>query len=299
MLEISDRVRNSIATNRPVLALESTLITHGLPWPINQEIAIELENLCKSSGVEPATIAIINGKIKVGLNSEEIEILARAGRSCKKLSSYDFPWALAKKETASTTVAGTMKAASLAGIKVFSTGGIGGVHRGFNEIPDISHDLECLSKTNLIVVSAGAKAILDLPATVEYLETKGILAVGFKCNEFPAFYYRNSGINLNYAVETEDEIAKIFSYCENSALLVLNPIPKDKELDKSIIEPLISEALATAKEKNIKGKDLTPFLLQTLNQKTSGKSVACNLELVKHNVLIGSNIAKALACFRS
>ena len=295
--ELSDSVKAALHNHKPVLALESTLISHGLPWPVNFQTAQKLESLASDQGVTPATIALIDGSPRVGLSDGDLEMLARKGPDCRKLSSFDLPWARAKKETATTTVAGTMKIASAAGIQVFSTGGIGGVHRDYHLLPDISHDLEYLNKVPMIVVSAGPKAILDLPATKEYLETKGVLTIGYQCDEMPAFYYRNSGLRLDYRVEHPKEIAEIFQHMSGQSLLVMNPVPEACELDRGLVEASVEKSMETARQSGIFGKALTPFLLRQMNLITKGKSVDCNLALIQNNVDLGAKIAKEISRF--
>jgi len=290
---LSSEVRKAKENGTPVIALESTIISHGLPWPENIEIANELEGQIRRSGFCPATIAIIDGNIKVGLEPADLEKLAKTGTKCLKLSSFDIPWALARKETGSTTVAGTMYCAAKADIKIFATGGIGGVHRGFEKTLDISHDLEFMATCPMIVVSAGAKAILDLPATVEYLETKGILTVGWKTDEFPAFYYRESGLKLNCVTENPKDLINTLNAGVKSAIVVANPIPKEFEITKEVIEPVIEKVIAECEENGISGKKLTPALLQAINIETKSKSVACNIEIIRNNVRVACEIAAA------
>lgn len=293
-IDLSVDVANALALNQPVIALESTIISHGLPWPNNFEIGCELESAAKDMGVVPATIAVIEGRIKVGLNTEELRSLAQTGTRCRKLSSFDLGWAIAHKETASTTVAATMWCAEACKIKVFATGGIGGVHRGFVENFDCSHDIDFLARSQMIVVSAGAKAILDLEATVEMLESRGVLVVGWKTKEFPAFYYSNSGIPLNYSVSKVEDIVSVFEAGTLASMLVVNPVKDSEALPKELIEPQITRAIELAKQQGIRGKELTPFLLRALKDITEGKSVQTNLALVRGNVLLGCQIAKAL-----
>ena len=288
------RVLDAMRGKRPVLALESTVITHGLPWPANLELAEELEAIANSQGVEPATIAVVAGRITIGLSTEEKRSLAQKGTACWKLSSYDLPVALARKAWGSTTVAGTLFCAQRAGIRVFATGGIGGVHRGYAQLPDVSHDLIALARHDLVTVSAGAKAILDLPATWEQLETQGILTIGWRCKEFPAFYYGNSGIPLPYTVEHAAEVAELYK-ARTGGILLVNAVPQSEEIPRDEIEPCIRHACAQAEKQGIRGKALTPFLLQALNESTQGRSVETNCALLRHNVEVGSQIAISIA----
>ncbi len=293
-ISVHPRVMEALRSKRPVLALESTVITHGLPWPANLELAEELEAIAHGQGVEPATIAVVAGRITIGLSAEEKRHLAQAGTACWKLSSYDLPVALARKAWGSTTVAGTLLCAHRAGIRVFATGGIGGVHRGYAQLPDVSHDLMALARYDLVTVSAGAKAILDLPATWEQLETQGVLTLGWRCKEFPAFYYGNSGISLPYTVEHAAEIAEIYK-ARTGGILVVNPVPQGAEIPRAEMEPCIVEACARAETQGIRGKAVTPFLLHALKDITRGRSVETNCALLRHNVEIGAQIAISIA----
>lgn len=291
---IHPRVRDALRSKQPVLALESTVITHGLPWPANLELAEELEAIARVQGVEPATIAVVDGRITIGLSAEEKRHLAQLGMACWKLSSYDLPVALARKMWGSTTVAGTLFCAKQAGIQVFATGGIGGVHRGYAQLPDVSHDLVALARYDLVTVSAGAKAILDLAATWEQLETQGVLTVGWRCAEFPAFYYGNSGISLPYTVEDATEVAALYKM-RTGGILVANPVPREFQIPREEIEPCIVEACLQAEAQGIRGKLLTPFLLNALKGLTHGRSVETNCALLRNNVDVGSQIAISIA----
>jgi len=259
MLQIAPHVKEAIETLKPVVALESTIITHGMPYPANLHTALEVEQVIKEAGAVPATIGVINGDIKVGLSEEEITYLSQA-KDLHKISLKDLSVAAAKKLSGGTTVSATMFAAYKAGIKVFATGGIGGVHRDARESFDISTDLEALGSIPITVVCAGAKAILDLPATLEYLETKGVLVVGYKTDEFPAFYYGHSGLKLEHSVSTPGELAQIIRERDaleiDKAILVGNPPPEEMALEKGKVEQLIEAALQQAKVNNIKGKML-------------------------------------------
>ena len=292
-LSYSKEVKFSLIKRKPILALESTIITHGLPEPQNLKLALELESIARELGVTPATIAIMNGVIKVGLERDEIKHLASL-KTCYKFSSFDIPIALGLSLTGSTTVAGTSHIAHKAGIKVFSTGGIGGVHKEESSRMDISHDLKSLSFTPIVLVSSGAKCILDLESTVEQLETLGIPHLGWKTKELPAFYYNKSGIPLPYQADNINQITSVARNLESSALLVANPIPKEAELSKEWIEELIKEAHEKAKEEKILGKALTPYLLSYLWKKSEGRTLETNCALIRSNVKLGSQICRDL-----
>ncbi len=305
MIEYSLPIQQAKAQNQAIVALESTIITHGMPYPQNLDLARQLEQIVTQQGAVPATIAIIDGIIKIGLNDSELEMLAKKGLKANKLSTRDLPIAISQKRTGSTTVAATIFCAAKAGIAVFATGGIGGVHRTTDNYEgakltsiDISHDLDQLACTRMIVVSAGAKAILDLKATLEYLETRGVLVVGFKTDDFPAFYSSKSGIKLSTVVNSSMEIAKLYEIQTelslNKSILVANPVSKVAEVSREEIEPYINQALEDAKNESIQGKELTPFLLSKLAKLTNSRSVSCNIELVKNNVNLAVQIAKYL-----
>ncbi len=296
-MEHTSEISEALRQKKAILALESTILTHGLPWPQNLDFALTADHAIRQSGVIPAWIAVIDGKLKVGLSADALSFLCKAGPDLVKLSSFDLAWAQAKKLSGSTTVAGTMAIAAKAGIAVFATGAIGGVHRGVEESWDISHDLEALATHRMIVVSAGAKAILDLPKTLEYLETKGVLVIGWRSSEFPAFYYRNSGLPLLYRADTVQEITESFCLQTQGALLLANPIPPEFEIPKADIEPLILSALQEAKTQEISGKKLTPFLLNCLRLGTAERSVQANLALIRNNIDLGCQLAKALAAY--
>ncbi|MFT9487596.1 MAG: pseudouridine-5'-phosphate glycosidase [Tepidibacillus sp.] len=297
-IHIKEEVKDALASGRPVVALESTIITHGMPYPANVETALEVERIIREQGVIPATIAIINGVIKVGLTEEEIKDLAKE-KYVVKASRRDLPVILAKKLSGATTVAGTMLVARMAGIKVFVTGGIGGVHRGATETMDISADLQELAKTNVAVVCAGAKSILDIGLTLEYLETQGVPVLGYQTKQFPAFYTRDSGFNVDYQVESAEEMANIMNIKWNMGLdggtVIANPIPAEHALDENYINQKIRDALKESVENKITGKEITPFLLSKLEEITEGKSLAANIELVKHNAKVGALIATEYA----
>lgn len=293
-MNIKEEVKKAIENRKPVVALESTIISHGMPYPQNVKTALEVEKIIKDRGAIPATIAILNGKIKVGLNKEEIEYLGKA-KDVKKVSRRDLPFIISKKLNGATTVASTMIIAKLADIKVFVTGGIGGVHRGAEKTFDISADLQELGHTNVAVVCAGAKSILDLGLTLEYLETFGVPVVGFKTDEFPAFFTRESGFGVDYQIDEEDELAKIiktkWDLGLDGGIVVANPIPKEYEMDPKTINKAIKDALNEAKTKDIKGKEVTPFLLDKVKEITKGNSLQSNIELVYNNAVVGANLA--------
>lgn len=296
-MKVREDILEALKNGEPIVALESTIIAHGMPYPKNVEIAINVEEEVRKEGAIPATIGVINGEIIIGLNREEIEYIGKA-KGVLKLSTREIPFCVAMKKDGATTVSATSYLAELAGISVFATGGIGGVHRGASDTFDISRDLDELSQTDVIVVSAGAKSILDLPKTLEYLETKGVLVVGFGTNEFPAFYTRRSGLEILKA-DSEKEIAKIYktknSLGIKSAILVANPIPKEYEIEKEVVDKWIDKAVNEANEKGIKGKALTPFLLARIVEISEGKALDANIELVKNNARVAAKIAKALA----
>lgn len=293
--EISDDVRASLKKKSPVVALESTIISHGMPYPLNFETALKIEDTVRKNGAVPATIAIINGKIKIGLNNKEIAFLSK-GKNILKASRRDIPVSVSRKLTAATTVSATMFCASLAGIKIFATGGIGGVHRNVNETLDISADLTELSKTNVVVVSAGVKSILDIGLTLEFLETLGVPVIGYKTSKFPAFFTRESGFNVNYKLDSPKEIADViktkWELGLKGGILIANPIPVKYSADKKSIDSAINQALA--KSNNIKGKDVTPFLLSEVNKITGGKSLEANIKLVQNNAELAAKISRYL-----
>ena len=279
----------------PVVALESTVITHGLPHPQNLSLARDMEATVRDEGATPATIAVLNGQVRVGLAESELEELSKLSQGMK-ISRRDFATAAVKKASGGTTVAGTLFAAHQAGIKVFATGGIGGVHRESRF--DISADLQALADTPMIVVCAGAKAILDLPATLEYLETMSVPVVGFKTDEFPAFYSRESGLKVSVQLDSPQEIADFaqahWGAGAGSAVLVTNPVPITEAISQSEMEPFIAKASAEAIQKKIHGQALTPFLLQRISELTDGKSMRTNLALLLNNARLAAQIATAL-----
>ena len=296
-LEIKPEVREALANGKAVVALESTIIAHGMPYPKNVETALAVEDVIRKNGAVPATIAIIDGVIKVGLTPEEIEYLGTA-KGVMKVSRRDFPVVMAKKMDGATTVAGTMMAAAMAGIKVFVTGGIGGVHRGAGETHDISADLEELKQTNVTVVCAGVKSILDIPGTLEYLETKGVPVVTCGGDYFPAFYSRSSGIPAELREDDPQVIADMIRAKDELGLgggmLVACPVPAEDEIPFEKMDGVIKEALKECEEQGVKGKRITPFLLSKVKDLTEGASLEANIKLVLHNADIGSRIACGL-----
>lgn len=298
MFDINPEVKKALDNGDAVVALESTIISHGMPYPRNVETAIKCENIIREHGAVPATIGIINGRIKIGLTQEEIEYMGKA-KEVAKVSRRDYPFIVAKKMDGATTVAGTMIAAKLAGIKVFVTGGIGGVHRGAETNFDISADLQELAKTNVAVICAGAKSILDIGLTLEYLETNGVPVVGFGTEEFPAFYTRKSGFGVDYKVDEPKQVAEAlkakWDLGLNGGMVIGNPIPTEHEMDYDTINTAIADALKEADELGVKGKKITPFLLDKIKTITAGKSLDSNIELVYNNAVVGSKIAVELA----
>ena len=297
-IRFSAEVESSLVAGMPVLALESTIIAHGMPLPDNVEFALESESICRQQGVVPATIAVIKGECCVGLEKAQIEFIAKDA-STKKVSRRELGIAIAKKWSGGTTVSATMHIANQSGLSVFSTGGIGGVHRGAEKTFDVSQDLISLSQIPMIVVSAGAKAVLDLPKTLEALETLGIPVLGFETNEFPAFYSRNSGLCGLLRIESPSEAAHVYrkniETGLNMSTLVVNPVPEKDEIPDKEIENIICGAIKYAREKKIKGKDLTPFLLKEIVKKTDGRSLETNKALAINNVNLGIQISKELS----
>lgn len=295
-IEFSQEVQQGMDSNKPIVALESTIISHGMPYPQNVEMAKNVEQIIRNHGAIPATIALINGKIKIGLEPEELTLLAKH-EDVAKVSRRDLAEIIATKRIGATTVASTMICAELAGIQFFVTGGIGGVHRGVEHTMDISADLEELGQTNVTVICAGAKSILDLPKTLEYLETKGVPVIGYQTEELPAFFTPESGIKLNSSANSPDTIAQICKAKNDLALsggiVVANPVPKTHALSKSYIDRIITDAVQEAEEKGISGKDSTPFLLGKIVEKSKGKSLETNIKLVENNAVLGAKIAVA------
>ena len=297
-LDISPEVQAALKEHKPVVALESTIISHGMPYPQNVETALNVEKIIRENGAVPATIAIIGGRLKAGLSKEEIEHLGKAGTAVTKASRRDLPVLCAKGMDGATTVATTMIIAAMAGISVFATGGVGGVHRGAEVTMDISTDLEELGRTNVMVVCAGAKSILDLGLTLEYLETKGVPVIGYGTSELPAFYTRKSGFGVDYRLDTPEELAAAFAAKMKMGLqggmLVTNPIPEEYSMDPDRINAAIEQALAEAAEKGVKGKATTPFLLAKVKELTGGDSLNYNIRLVYNNAALAAKTAKAL-----
>ena len=297
-LDISPEVQVALAANRPVVALESTIISHGMPYPQNVQTALRVEQTIRDGGATPATIAIIGGRLKAGLSPEEIEHLGKKGREVAKASRRDLPVLVAQKRDGATTVTTTMIIAAMAGIKVFATGGIGGVHRGATSTMDISADLEELAQTPVMVICAGAKSILDLGLTLEYLETKGVPVIGYGTDELPAFYTRTSGLHTDYRLDTPEELAQAFKAKLDMGLkggmLVTNPIPEEYSMDPARINKAIDEAVKEAESKGIRGKETTPFLLARIKDITGGDSLASNIQLVLNNAALAAATAKAL-----
>ena len=293
-LDIHPDVENAIKNKLPIVALESTIISHGMPYPNNIETALMVEDTVRSNNAIPATIAIIKGRLKVGLTNKEIEFLA-TNNKVRKISRRDLAIAVAKKLSGSTTVASTMIIANLAKIAVFATGGIGGVHRGAEKTFDISADLEELSKTNVCVVCAGAKAILNIGLTLEYLETKGVPVIGYKTSELPAFYSSKSGFNVDYRIDSAIDIAEIlktkWDLSIKGGVLVANPIPIAFELESVMMNEAINEAIIEANKEKIIGKEITPYLLSKVNEITQGKSLNANIKLIQNNAALAAKIA--------
>jgi pseudouridine-5'-phosphate glycosidase len=296
---LSPEVSPALAAGRPVVALESTIIAHGMAYPANVETAMAVEQVVRQHGAIPATIAVIGGKLKAGLSAEEIERFGRNGPEIIKVSVRDLPFVAGRGLDGATTVAATMRIAAMAGIPVFATGGMGGVHRGAGETFDVSADLTEMTRSNVALVTAGAKAILDLPLTLERLETDGVPVVGYRTGEFPAFYSRSSGLKVPMRAETPGEVAAIMrSKWElglEGAVVVANPIPEADEIPASAIEPVITAALAEAARLGIRGKDVTPFLLAEIVKATKGRSLQANIALVKNNAKVAAEIAAAFA----
>jgi pseudouridine-5'-phosphate glycosidase len=290
-------VRRALAEHQPVLALESTLITHGLAWPANLETALAIEAAVREQGVVPATVAVLNGTIRAGLEASEIEQLARLGPRARKCSRRDLPLALQSGEVGATTVATTMMIAAMAGIRVFATGGIGGVHRGAETSFDISADLQELARTPVAVVCAGPKAILDLGLTCEYLETHGVPVIGYQTDQLPAFYSRDSGFAVDQRLDSAVEIAEVLKIqwaLGMAGALIVNPVPADQALEKAVVDRAIETAIEQAARAGISGKELTPWLLSRLAELTGGDSVQANVALVINNARLGARIAAAL-----
>lgn len=294
-LTISSEVESAVTDHRPVVALESTVIAHGLPRPQNLETAVRLEEIVRAEDSTPATIAVIEGKLCVGLNGEQRELIANES-DVKKLSTRDLPIAVARLWNGATTVASTMWIAHRAGIRVFATGGIGGVHRGM--LPDVSADLPELSRTEMIVVCSGAKIVLDLPATREWLETHSVTVVGYECEEMPAFYSRRSGLPVDVRCDTPEEVVGIINaqreLVMESALLVTVPVPVEAEVDSDLLQRVLDDSLAEAERQRIAGRDLTPFLLARMAGQSAGATLRANIALLENNARVAAQIARLL-----
>lgn len=301
LLRFSPEVRQALLEHRPVVALESTIISHGMPYPQNVEMANKVESIIRREGAVPATIAIMDGEIRIGLEPKDLEFLAQA-KDVVKVSRLDLASVVASKKVGATTVAATMICAHLAGIEFFVTGGIGGVHRGYEETLDVSADLEELGMTEVTVICAGAKSILDLPRTMEYLETKGVPVIGYGTNVLPAFFTRTSDIKLEMRMDSPEEVAAFLATKATLGLkggvLIANPIPVEHELDRAFIDSVIDASIKEAAEKGIAGKEVTPFLLGNIVKRTEGKSLKANLELVYNNAKVGAQLAVALHTLR-
>lgn len=298
MVSLSPEVENALRDKRPVVALESTIIAHGMPYPRNVETALLVEKTICDRGAVPATCAIIGGRLRAGLTTDELELIGREGASIPKASRRDLPYLVSKGLHGATTVASTMIIARLAGIRIFATGGIGGVHRGASVTMDISADLQELAHTPVAVVSAGAKSILDLGLTLEYLETHGVPVIGFGTSDFPAFYTRKSGFGVDYRLDTPQEIALLLSTKWQLGLtggaVIANPVPEEYQMEADIIEKTIQEAVLEAEKTGIRGKKITPYLLARIEELTGGKSLETNIRLVLNNAALAADISRAL-----
>ncbi len=298
-LDISPEVKEALDAGRPVVALESTIISHGMPYPQNVETALNVEKIIRENGAVPATIAVIGGRLKAGLSPEEIDYLGSTGSAVPKASRRDLPVIVAKGMDGATTVTTTMIIAHMAGIRVFATGGIGGVHRGAETTMDISADLEELARTPVMVICAGAKSILDLGLTLEYLETHGVPVIGYGTKELPAFYTRKSGFSVDYELDSPEELARVFFVKQDMGLgggmLVTNPIPEEYSMDHEVINRAINEAIEQSRILGIHGKDTTPFLLVKIKDITGGDSLASNIQLVYNNARLAAQTALALS----
>ena len=297
-LDIAPEVAEALENGKPVVALESTIISHGMPYPQNVETALAVEQIIRDNGAVPATICVIGGRLKAGCTREEIEYLGKKGYAVTKASRRDLPVLVARGMDGATTVTTTMMIAHMAGISVFATGGIGGVHRGAETTMDISADLEELAQTPVMVICAGAKSILDLGLTLEYLETKGVPVLGYGTEELPAFYTRHSGFKVDYRINTPEELAAAFAAQREMGLktgmLVTNPIPEEYSMDKSVIDAAIDAAISEAKSLGIHGKETTPFLLAKIKDLTGGDSLDSNIQLVFNNARLAAQTACAL-----
>jgi len=295
-MDYSKEVRAALTDGKPLVALESTIMTHGMPFPQNLETALSVESIIREESVVPATIAILKGRIKIGLEQEELKELAEDSEAIK-VSRRDLASALVRQQNGGTTVSGTMICAHKAGIRVFVTGGIGGVHRDFEQTLDVSADLEELSRTPVAVVCAGVKSILDIPRTLEYLETKGVPVIGFGCDEFPAFFTPLSGIKAPLRMNLPEETARCmkthWDLDLGGGLLIANPLFEEKALDPDLLQQVVEESLKSAEDQKISGKDITPFVLEQIVQKTGGASLEANIALIQNNARVGAGIARA------
>ena len=298
-LDVAPDVADALRSGKPVVALESTIISHGMPYPGNVETATHVENTVRDGGAVPATIAILDGRLKVGLSSKEIERIGRRGAEVIKCSRRDLPFIIARKQDGATTVAATIIIAAMAGIRVFATGGIGGVHRGAEESMDISADLEELARSNVAVVCAGIKSVLDIGRTLEYLETVGVPVVGYQTDTLPAFYSRDSGFQVDYRVDSAADVAAAMSIKWDMGLdggmLVTVPIPEEHALSGDEIDSVIEDALQEMQREGIKGKDTTPYLLANIAERTDGRSLDANIQLVINNARVAAEIAVAIS----
>jgi len=294
-LDIADDVAAALQDGEPVVALESTIISHGMPHPRNVETALRVEKTVRAAGAVPATIAVIGGRLKVGLSESEIGRLGERGQQVVKTSRRDLPFVVARKESGATTVAATMIIAAMAGIRVFATGGIGGVHRGVEESMDVSADLEELAQTDVAVVCAGVKSVLDIGRTLEYLETKGVPVVGYRTDTLPAFYTRSSGFPVDYRVDTAGEIAAAMNARRDLGLkggmVIANPIPEEHAMDNAEIDSVIEKAIVDMVRERVTGKDTTPYLLARIAERTGGRSLDANIQLVLNNARLAAEIA--------
>ncbi|MBQ9392425.1 MAG: pseudouridine-5'-phosphate glycosidase [Oscillospiraceae bacterium] len=302
-LDIAPEVRRALEEGRPVVALESTIISHGMPYPQNVETALNVEKILRENGAVPATVAIIGGRLKAGLTAEEIDYLGRTGAGVTKASRRDLPVLVAKGMDGATTVTTTMMIAAMAGIEVFATGGVGGVHRGAETTMDISADLEELAQTPVMVICAGAKSILDLGLTLEYLETKGVPVIGYRTSELPAFYTDRSGFGVDYRLDSPEELAEAFCAQRlmglKGGMLVTNPIPKEYAMDADVINDAIDKAIRESVAQGIRGKASTPFLLAKVKELTGGDSLEANIRLVFNNAALAADTASALCRLRA
>ena len=298
-LDIHPAVARAIQSGQPLVALESTIISHGMPYPQNVQTALRVESVVRAHGAVPATIAILNGRLKVGLDEADIEMLGKLGQSAIKVSRRDVPFVVSGGQSGATTVAATMVLAAMAGIRVFATGGIGGVHRGAQLSFDVSADLQELARTQVAVVCAGAKSILDLGLTLEYLETHGVPVIGFQTSSLPAFFIRESVFSVDYRLDTADAIANVlhakWGMGLAGGLVIANPIPQAFAMPREVIDVAIAQALAEASDQHISGKAITPFLLARVSVLTGGNSLAANIELVLNNARLAADISCAYA----